>query len=102
VLNNQTPNKMEKQAMNLINLYNEKGQKHGYWESYYKNGQLLSKGSFLNGKRHGDWEYYWDNGQLDYKKTYDNGKGVKEITELTLEDIANKFGISVNNLKIKK
>ena len=119
-------NKMEKQAMNLINLYNDKGEKHGYWEiyfyngqlslkgsylndkkhgdweSYWSNGKLSYKGSFLNGEKHGDWESYWGNGKLDYKKTYDNGKEVKEITELTLEDIANKFGISVNNLKIKK
>ena len=88
--------------MNLINLYNDKGQKHGYWETYWGNGQLRYKGSFLNGKMHGDWESYFSNGQLDCKKTYDNGEEVKEVTELTLEDIAEKFGISVNNLKIKK
>ena len=31
---------MEKQGMNLINLYNEKGEKHGYWEGYFDNGKL--------------------------------------------------------------
>jgi antitoxin component YwqK of YwqJK toxin-antitoxin module len=114
---------MEKQAMNLINLYNEKGEQHGYWESYHDNGQLYFKGSYLNGKQHGYWEYYWDNGQLDYKGSYSNGerhgywesywdngqlyfKGSylngNEITELTLEDIAEKFKIPVGQLKIKK
>ena len=82
---------MEKQAMNLINLYNEKGEKHGYWEYYFGNGKLSYKGSYLNGEKHGYWESY-----------YDNGNEIQPITELTLEDIANKFGISVNNLKIKK
>ena len=117
---------MEKQAMNLINLYNEKGEKHGYWEyyfdngqldykgsylngemhgyweSYWSNGQLLYKGSCLNGKRHGYWESYWRNGKLDFKKTYDNGNEIQPITELTLEDIAEKFKIPVGQLKIKK
>ena len=93
---------MEKQAMNLINLYNEKGEKHGYWEYYFDNGQLHYKGSYSNGKQHGYWETYFGNGQLHYKKTFDNGNEIQPITELTLEDIAEKFKIPVGQLKIKK
>ena len=37
---------------------NEKGQRHGYWETYYSNGKPHYKGNFINGKlhRYGLWE----------------------------------------------
>jgi hypothetical protein len=85
-----------------INQYDMDGRKQGYWEDYYKNGDLLSKGSFKNGKRDGYWEWYddgklnyngsykdgeWDgiwgfyneNGQLEQKDLYKNGKLVKNL-----------------------
>jgi len=49
---------------------NEKGERHGYWEFYYVNGQLWCKGNYLNGKLHGYWEYYYTNGKLMYKIYY--------------------------------
>jgi antitoxin component YwqK of YwqJK toxin-antitoxin module len=149
--------KMEqKKELNLINLYNEKGEKHGYWEryygdgqlyykgnyvdgkqhgyweDYYSNGNLAFKGNYVDGKEHGYWESYWYNGKIRYKGTYvdgnrhgywevyhetgnlkykgfyDQGKEVDynpdepKAIELTLDEIATKFGISVNQLKIKK
>ena len=141
---------------NFINLYNEKGEKHGLWEqyhsnsqlhfkgdyvdgkehglweAYYYNGQLQYKGNYVAGKQHGYWEYYWDNGQLGFKGEwvngklhgywesyyvngklkrkgyYDMGKRVDynpdepKIIELTLTDIAVKFNIPVEQLRIKK
>ena len=80
-----------------INQYTHDGKKTGYWEKYYDNGQLDSKGPYKNGKREGYWEYYYDdgglmskgyfknnekdgiwedyfgNGQLMYRSAYDNG-----------------------------
>lgn len=50
-----------------INQVNSDGIKHGYWESYYFNGQLMYKGNWNNGNRHGYWEDYHFNGQLAYK-----------------------------------
>ena len=41
-----------------INPYNDKGQAHGYWEWYYNNGNLYSKGKYLNRKEIGYWEWY--------------------------------------------
>ena len=95
---------MEKQALNLINLYNEKGQKHGYWEWYWSNGQLLCKGNYVNGKRDGYWGRYYSCGQLMWKGNFVNGKFIEEkpVTELTMDEIAKKFGIPVEQLKIKK
>ena len=49
---------------------NEKGQRHGYWETYYSNGKPHYKGNFINGKLHGLWERYYLNGQLIYKEYY--------------------------------
>jgi antitoxin component YwqK of YwqJK toxin-antitoxin module len=34
-----------------IKQINSQGQKHGYWEEYFNNGQLRYKGNFINGKR---------------------------------------------------
>ena len=53
-----------------ITPINEKGERHGYWESYYSNGQLKYKGNFVNGKQHGYWEYYYYDGQLKEKTYY--------------------------------
>ena len=121
-----------KQALNLINLFNAKGNRHGYWEDYWSNGNLMHKGNYVDGKENGYWESYWSNGNLDYKGNYVDGKehgyweeywsngnldykgfydmGNKvdynpdepKVTELTLDEIASKFGINVNQLKIKK
>jgi antitoxin component YwqK of YwqJK toxin-antitoxin module len=50
-----------------ITPYNDKGERHGYWEEYWNNGQLYSKGNYINGKPHSYWEYYWYSGKLMYK-----------------------------------
>jgi antitoxin component YwqK of YwqJK toxin-antitoxin module len=125
-------NTSEIRKENLINLYNEKGKRHGYWEIYYENDQLMSKGNYVNDKEHGYWEWYHDNGQLDSKGNYLNGKlhgyweayysdgdldykgyfdmgeqvdynpDEPKLIELTLSDIANKLGIDVDKLRIKE
>ena len=53
-----------------ITPLNEQGEPHGYWEDYYANGQLSSKGNYVNGKEHGYWEWYYSNGQLKSKTYY--------------------------------
>ena len=63
-------NTSEIRKENLINLYNDKGEPHGYWEDYHYNGQLCSKGNYVNGQAHGYWEYYLPNGELKSKTYY--------------------------------
>ena len=91
---------------NLINLFDENGKRHGYWEEYYSNGQLDLKGNYVNGNKHGYFELYYSNGQLFYKGFYDMGYRVdynpNEAIELTLDEIALKLNIPVERLKIKK
>ena len=47
-----------------MNKYNEQGEKHGPWESYYENGKLSSKENYVNGKQNGLWEHINENGRL--------------------------------------
>ena len=56
-----------------INQYTHDGKQDGYWESYWDNGELASKGSYVDGKKEGYWEYYAD-GKLTAKGSYINGK----------------------------
>jgi antitoxin component YwqK of YwqJK toxin-antitoxin module len=57
-----------------ITPVNENGKEHGYWEVYYSNGNLCSKGNYVDGNRHGYWEVYYSNGNLCYKGNYVDGK----------------------------
>ena len=91
-------------------------------KSWYINGELHredgpaaeyvsgSKGWYLNGKLHRE-----DGPAIEYadgdKSWYLNGQFLTEeefnarmnpVTELTLDEIASKFGVSVSKLKIKK
>ena len=50
-----------------MNQRNDKGQKHGPWETYYSNGDLDIRNQYLNGLAHGPSESYWSNGRLYYK-----------------------------------
>ena len=52
-----------------IEPVNDKGQKHGYWESYWPNGKLHYKCFWCNGKEveYEEW-YDYNNGKLTEKK----------------------------------
>ena len=51
-----------------ITPINNKGQKHGYWEIYWVNGDINYIGNYRNGKEYGYSEYYWEN--VKYLKKY--------------------------------
>ena len=61
--------------MKNIESYNDKGERHGYWEEYHSNGKLWYKGNYINDKYDGYWKGYHSNGNLRYKGNYVNGKG---------------------------
>ena len=44
------------------------------WQSFYPNGQLISKGKYKNQTEHGPWEFYFPNGNKMVKINYINGK----------------------------
>jgi len=49
---------------------NAKGQRHGYWEYYFGNDQLLFKCVYINGERNGLQEWYNLDGTLRIKTYY--------------------------------
>jgi len=59
-----------------MNKYNDKGERHGYWEEYNPYGQLNWRGTYLNGLQHGLFVSYWRNGQLCYKAIWFMGKQI--------------------------
>jgi antitoxin component YwqK of YwqJK toxin-antitoxin module len=59
-----------------INQYNDKFEKHGPWEHYWQNGNLMHKGEFKDGQRVGYWEIYNRNGSLRYNGIYNMNKCV--------------------------
>lgn len=54
------------------------GLKEGYWE-YYEDGNLISKGSYKNDLADGIWEYYYTNGRLKFGILYNNGVKIKDL-----------------------
>ena len=52
------------------NRFNINGNRDGYWEVYYSNGNLWYKGWYKNGKREGYWEEYYPDGILWFKGFY--------------------------------
>lgn len=61
-----------KQVMNYSDT--AKGIRHGRFEDWYENGQLLESGNFIAGKLEGDFTMYYDNGVLKRKENYTNGE----------------------------
>ena len=59
------------------NRTDRNGLKQGYWEYYYENGNILSKGSYKDDKAEGMWEYYYTDGSLYNKKLFENGYFIK-------------------------
>jgi antitoxin component YwqK of YwqJK toxin-antitoxin module len=59
---------------NPINQYDNEGIKQGYWETYWENGEIESKGNYVNNIQDGYWEDYWSNGGLYYKGSFKNGR----------------------------
>jgi uncharacterized protein len=47
------------------------GRQQGHWVEYHPNGQVKSKGDYLNGKRIGEWIFYYPNGKVEQKGKYD-------------------------------
>ena len=57
------------------NRYNQYGEMDGYWETYYSNGNISSKGYYKNGERVGYWkEYHNTIGKISSKGYYKNIK----------------------------
>lgn len=64
-----------------MNEYNDKGERHGYWEYYSPTGQLYFKGNYKDDIWDGYCEVYYEtNGNICYKGNFikDEPKGYME------------------------
>lgn len=57
-----------------INQYDSEGNKQGYWEKYYNDGNLSSRGVYVNNRREGYWEEYGPKGQFLSRNEWNNGE----------------------------
>ena len=57
----------------LLSANLKDGKLDGPFESYYENGQLKAKSTYMAGELGGPYELYHENGQLRLRGTYDMG-----------------------------
>ena len=57
----------------FVGEFDDNNQRTGYWEEYWSNGKLYSKGHYFNGIQDGYWEEYYRNGNIKYKGNFKNG-----------------------------
>ena len=50
------------------------GVKYGVETSWYKNGQIMKKGNFIDGKEEGNWTVWYENGQKTANGNFIDGK----------------------------
>ena len=56
------------------------GLRNGYGILYYKNGNIMYEGDFVNDKAEGNGKYYWENGEYyigQFKNGLKHGKGIE-------------------------
>jgi antitoxin component YwqK of YwqJK toxin-antitoxin module len=42
----------------------------GIVEEFYDDGQLKSRGTYIDGRKDGLWEWFYENGQLEHRTTF--------------------------------
>ena len=52
------------------NQFNKEGNVEGYLEEYWSNCILAYKGNYINGERVGYWEFYYSDGNLMFKEFF--------------------------------
>lgn len=52
--------------------YNTNQKKEGIWTEYYENGNIRSRGNYIDGKKEGLWEYFYLDGSLEQRGVYKN------------------------------
>ena len=53
-----------------VNQRDSKGEGHGRWEHYYKNGALMWRGHYLHGEPYGLFGCYWSDGTIRWKEYF--------------------------------
>ena len=59
--------------LSIVGEY-EKGEKSGFWRTYYPNSETYIEGAYKKSKRDGEWKIYYPNKNLKQKGSYFLGK----------------------------
>ena len=62
---------MHKGVISAKGIIDESGKKQGEWIFYYMNGEIESKGKFVDNNKIGSWIFYFDNGKIEQIGSYD-------------------------------
>ena len=52
------------------------GAKSGLWSGWDEKGNLIYKGTYLEGKENGEWKGFHSNNKIKYEGVYKNGKQI--------------------------
>lgn len=87
-----------------INQTNEKGERVGVWEKYYKNNRIRYQGQFENGKEVGMFKFY---SAADSKfpiaiKTFDKNSDTVQVQFFTIKGLLESEGVMLGKDRIGK
>jgi antitoxin component YwqK of YwqJK toxin-antitoxin module len=77
----------------------EKGILDGAFLSYYPDGSLKRKGTFVNGQMHGKWESWYKNGMKRYIANYSNDELSGEYLEWFENGVVKEKGLFAENIR---
>lgn len=56
-----------------IGIIDDEGRKQGYWQEFYRSGELKAEGYYKNNKKVKEWKYYFRNGSIEQRGSYITG-----------------------------
>ena len=80
-------------------MHYEDGILHGMMTSYYKDGTVKRKGSFIRGRMDGKWESWYKNGSRRYIANYSNDTLSGEYLEWYNTGVMKEKGLFAQNLQ---
>ena len=75
----------------VLNRYDDKGWRQGFWREYWPNGRTKWEGKFVDDKRQGIFKEYDVNGTLKTMEKYDQDEVQKDAEEVKLLAIKNTY-----------
>jgi antitoxin component YwqK of YwqJK toxin-antitoxin module len=75
----------------LINRYDNNGQKHGMWKFFYADGKIMSEGNYKHGKENGYFKEYDKDGNLISTAKYADGTKLEDVAELVKLDVRKDY-----------
>ena len=75
----------------IINRYDNLGQRHGPWKFFYPDGKLLREGSYKHGQENGYFKEYDKDGNLMTTAKFADGVKLEDVAELVKLDVRKDY-----------